>query len=74
MRNFNYLCSVKLQNSYAKDFKDVIQYYTAIENKINIIITRNLKDFKNAKIPVLTAKEYTKLKKQLLDNRVVDFD
>jgi len=63
LRNFNYLCSVKLQNLYAKDFEDAIQYYTAIENEINIIITRNLKDFKNAKIPVLTAKEYTKLKK-----------
>ncbi len=46
-----------------KDFEDAIQYYTAIENEINIIITRNLKDFKNAKIPVLTAKEYMKLKK-----------
>ena len=46
-----------------KDFEDAIQYYTAIENEINIIITRNLKDFKNAEIPVLTAKEYMKLKK-----------
>ncbi|RUA10632.1 MAG: PIN domain nuclease [Flavobacteriia bacterium] len=45
-----------------KDFEDAIQYYTAIENEISIIITRNLKDFKTAKIPVLTAKEYTKLR------------
>ncbi len=44
-----------------KDFEDAIQYHTAIENDINIIVTRNLKDFKNAKIPVMTAKEYTKL-------------
>ena len=41
-----------------KDFEDAIQYHTAIENEVNIIITRNLKDFKTAKIPVLTAKDY----------------
>ena len=45
-----------------KDFEDAIQYNTAIENCIDIIITRNLKDFKTAKIPVFTAKEYLKLK------------
>jgi len=41
-----------------KDFEDAIQYHTAIENDINIIITRNLKDFKTSRIPVLTAKNY----------------
>ena len=41
-----------------KDFEDAIQYHTAIENGIHIIITRNLKDFKTSKIPVLTAKDY----------------
>lgn len=41
-----------------KDFEDGIQYYTALENKLGIIITRNKKDFKTAKLPVLTAKEY----------------
>lgn len=43
-----------------KDFEDAIQYHTALENEIDIIITRNKKDFKNAKLPVLTAKEYLK--------------
>lgn len=46
-----------------KDFEDAIQYHTAIENEINIIITRNLKDFKTAKIPVLTAKGYIQMRK-----------
>ena len=46
-----------------KDFEDAIQYYTAIENNISIIVTRNLKDFKPAKITVLTAKQYVKSKK-----------
>jgi len=45
-----------------KDFEDAIQYNTAIENGINIIITRNLKDFKTAKTPVLTAKDFIKIK------------
>jgi len=40
------------------DFEDAIQYYTAVENKLNIIITRNKKDFKTSNLPVLTAKEY----------------
>ncbi len=44
-----------------KDFDDAIQYHTAIENEVNIIITRNLKDFKTSSIPVLTAKEYIKM-------------
>ena len=46
-----------------KDFEDAIQYHTAIENEINIIITRNLKDFKTSKIPVLTAKDYIEIRK-----------
>lgn len=41
-----------------KDFEDAIQYYTAIENDIEMIITRNKKDFKPSRIPVMTAKEY----------------
>ncbi len=46
-----------------KDFEDAIQYHTAIENQIDIIITRNLKDFKTSKIPVLTAKNYIEIRK-----------
>ena len=45
-------------NSDFKDFEDAIQYYTAIEDKLYIIITRSLKDFKLSKIPVMTAKDY----------------
>lgn len=39
-------------------FEDGLQYYSAIENQVDVIITRNKKDFKNSKIPVLTAKEF----------------
>ena len=41
-----------------KDFEDAIQYYTALDNKLDIVITRNKKDFKSSKLPVFTAKEY----------------
>ena len=41
-----------------KDFEDAIQYHTALENDLEIIISRNKKDFKNSILPVLTAKEY----------------
>jgi predicted nucleic acid-binding protein len=43
-----------------EDFEDGIQYFSAIENNIDIIITRNLKDFKNSLIPVMTAGQYLK--------------
>ena len=40
------------------DFEDAIQYHTALDNKLDILITRNKKDFKKSEIPVFTAKEY----------------
>lgn len=47
-------------NSEFKDFEGAIQYFTAIENDQDIIITRNLPDFKESKIPVMTADEFIK--------------
>ena len=40
------------------DFEDGLQYFTAIENQQELIITRNLKDFKNSRIPTMTAKQF----------------
>jgi predicted nucleic acid-binding protein len=40
------------------DFEDGLQYFIAMEYESDIIITRNKKDFKNSKIPVMTAGEY----------------
>jgi predicted nucleic acid-binding protein len=42
------------------DFEDAIQYFTAINNGISIILTRNKADYKMSKIPVATAEEYLK--------------
>lgn len=41
-----------------KDFDDAIQYHTALENHLDIIISRNKKDFKSSLLPVVSAKEY----------------
>ena len=42
------------------DFEDAIQYYTAIENDIATLLTRNVKDFRKADISVMTAEQYVK--------------
>lgn len=39
-------------NSSFNDFEDAVQYYTALNDNIPIILTRNLKDYKNAKVLV----------------------
>lgn len=40
------------------DFEDAIQYYTALENNIELLITRNVNDYKTAKINIITPFEY----------------
>jgi predicted nucleic acid-binding protein len=40
------------------DFEDAIQYYSAIEHGINILLTRNIKDYKKATIQVMTPETF----------------
>jgi predicted nucleic acid-binding protein len=48
-----------------KDFEDAIQYYTAQEYKrIDVIITRNIKDYKKALLPVMTPETFLKTYEQ----------
>jgi predicted nucleic acid-binding protein len=42
------------------DFEDGLQYFTAMDYESDIILTRNKKDFKSSKLPVMTAEEYLK--------------
>jgi hypothetical protein len=49
-----------------EDFEDSVQYFTAIHNKIDYIITRNTTDYKKSSIPVYTPTEFlsmTEIKK-----------
>ena len=47
-------------NSSFGDFEDAIQYYTAIENSLKVLLTRNIKDYKKADIAVMTPQLYLK--------------
>ncbi len=47
-------------SSKFSDFEDAIQYFTAIEHNIEILLTRNTKDYGLAKIAILTPDAYLK--------------
>lgn len=40
------------------DFEDALQYHTALENDVRIILTRNLRDYKSADVPVMSAEQF----------------
>ena len=52
------IISLSLNDNDFKDYEDALQYYSAIENDIDVIISRNLKDFQNSKLPVMTADQF----------------
>ncbi len=53
-----------LKNNF-KDFKDSIQYSSALTiDGIEAIITRNIKDYKNSEIAVMTPLNYLKMKEE----------
>ena len=52
------IIGLSLNDSDFKDYEDALQYYSALENGNDMIITRNLKDFQKSKIPVLTAEQF----------------
>ena len=45
-------------NSELSDFEDALQYFTALDSKIEFIITRNVRDYKNPKLIVQTPQQY----------------
>jgi predicted nucleic acid-binding protein len=52
------IIGLALNYNTLSDFEDGLQYFTAIEHEQELIITRNLKDFKNSKLPTMTAKQF----------------
>jgi len=48
-------------NSDFSDFEDAIQYFLALQNDLEVLLTRNLKDYRKAQITVLTAHDFTNL-------------
>lgn len=54
---------IQALNSEFKDFEDALQNYSAeLDKEIDLIITRNIKDFKNSKLAVMTPDNYMKFK------------
>ncbi|HHN47683.1 MAG TPA: PIN domain-containing protein [Bacteroidales bacterium] len=49
------IIDLALNDDAFSDFEDALKYYSALENNIDVIINRNLKDFKNVALPVMTA-------------------
>ena len=52
------IVGLALNDETFSDFEDGLQYFTAIDNGQELIITRNLKDFKNSKLPTMTARQF----------------
>ncbi len=36
-----------------RDFEDAVAHYAALEEKVSVIVTRNIKDFSNGEIPAV---------------------
>ena len=47
--------------SLFSDFEDALHYYTAANHDVDAIVTRNIRDYKTAKLPVLTAEEFVSM-------------
>jgi predicted nucleic acid-binding protein len=45
-------------NAGMKDFEDSVQLHSALSAGVTLIITRNIKDFKNVALPVVTPDEF----------------
>ena len=43
-----------------KDFEDALQYYSALDQRLDIIITRDMKGFKPSRIAVMTPETFLK--------------
>jgi predicted nucleic acid-binding protein len=52
-------------SSNFNDFEDAIQYYTALENNIQYLITRNKKDYKEKGLMICNSREFLNLKEML---------
>jgi len=48
----------KALSSPFADFEDALQFHAAISNGIGSIITRNINDYRNSSIPVMTAGDF----------------
>lgn len=57
----------KALNSDFSDFEDAVQYYTALEHEIPVILTRNIRDYKKASVIVQTPETFLVTKQLIQD-------
>ena len=50
----------KALNCDFEDFEDSLQYFCALQSGCDVLLTRNIRDFKNSVIPVMTADDFLK--------------
>jgi hypothetical protein len=48
-----------LQSNF-NDFEDALQHFSSIESRVKIIVTRNVKDFKNSELAIMTPDMFLK--------------
>ena len=54
---------IQALNSKFKDFEDALQNYSAeVSENIDVVITRNTKDYKNSNLSIMTPETYIKTK------------
>jgi len=56
--SFTLSITMKALVSPLKDFEDATQYYCALENNCDVILTNNVKDFNLSSLPVLTVEDF----------------
>jgi len=56
--NVDDLIIQKALESGFSDFEDAVQYFSAVQNRIDYIITRNTEDYKKSVLPVYTPAEF----------------
>ncbi len=52
------IINLALADQRFNDFEDTIQFFTARENRIDVIISRNQKDFRASDIPVMDCEQF----------------
>lgn len=57
----NKIIELSLSSGF-RDFEDAIQYYSALEENIGYLITRNKADYKKSGIVICNAKEYLSIR------------
>jgi len=51
-------------NSKFSDFENAVQYYTAVKNKMTILLTRNVKDYKVKDLVIQTPEQFVTMDNQ----------